>query len=274
MTRSPGRRPAGTGPPPPPARCRAAGRSAAASDAQGRAGRQHDGLAHLAAESVPLAPRRIEPGGRADGITEPVGRHGRPRAVLVGEDGHPQAHQVRWERTCGQHFHSHDGAPPVSGSAGAAAAPGSIDPGARRPPRRRVRARRWCSPSTQRAMAHSRSDRRFRYRPTWESATGADQQSRSARRTTVRATSRAADGPVGPGYHELGRHLESSLEIVDVALEGGDHLGRDQGRPGCNRARGTDRWPLRPSVRTGPARGRSAVGPAPNRPPPRPGPGP
>src|SRR5262249_50728684 len=54
-------------------------------------------------------------------------------------------------------------------------------------------------PSCQRAIVHSRSERRLRYGTTYESSVAATSAWRSARRTTVRATSSKAAMRFSPG---------------------------------------------------------------------------
>ena len=64
---------------------------------------------------------------------------------------------------------------------------------------------------------------------------------RSARRTTVRATSSAAATRFSPGQHELGGRLVARGDVVDDRLERVDHLvggERDAGRRACARFSG------------------------------------
>ena len=78
---------------------------------------------------------------------------------------------------------------------------------------------------------YTRSARRFRYGTTWltdgssQPAVVAATASRSARRTTVRATSSAAATRVSPGKHELLRRLEAVGDVVDDRLQRRHHLG-------------------------------------------------
>ena len=108
------------------------------------------------------------------------------------------------------------------------------------------RAGRDC-PSCQRAMVHSRSERRLRYGTTDEPGAATARALRSARRTTVRATSRAAAVGLWPGRTNSVGGSNRAGEVVDQRLEGGDHVGRDQGLSRRRAGRGARaRWPPRP----------------------------
>ena len=79
------------------------------------------------------------------------------------------------------------------------------------------------SPSCQRAMVHSKSERRLRYGTTREGGGAAESAARSARRTTVRPRSRYAATLVLTGKHELLGLLEPRRQVVDERLEPIDH---------------------------------------------------
>ena len=91
-------------------------------------------------------------------------------------------------------------------------------------------------PSCQRASVYTRSARRFRYGMTWLSTSqpscAATTVSRSARRTTVRATSSAAATRFSPGSTNSCGAVEARRDVVDDGLEARHHLARHERHTG------------------------------------------
>ena len=71
-----------------------------------------------------------------------------------------------------------------------------------------------------RAMAHSRSDSRLRYRPTCEPSIGRGHRQPLGPPHHRPGQVEGGRGPVGSGDHEVGGHLDPVDEIVDAPLEG------------------------------------------------------